>query len=250
MNMPAPRVFAPNLIWTTAGDTVLVLNGPGYRIDAYAGGELVASIRRGIPPIDVTADLAAARVGAGPYRGFMRRTGITPDQLVAAVGFEDVASPIEWLAAAPSGRLWVSRGTGMPVPDRVDLFAPDGRYEGSFDAPGFPVAFLSDTQFVALEMTDIGEPVLALYRLAGASVTATGSGRERARPSPGRDRGGTDRGSAASTAGTATTSWPSPVGSPTTSTWPRTGRRRRGRTRCGASHRSGATARSAPGSTG
>jgi hypothetical protein len=103
----------------------------------------------------------------------MRRTGITPDQLVAAVGFEEVASTIEWLAAAPSGRLWVSRGTGLPVPDRIDVFTPDGRYEGTFDAPGFPVAVLSDSLFVALEITDLGEPVLGLYRLTGEAGATT-----------------------------------------------------------------------------
>jgi sugar lactone lactonase YvrE len=165
MNVPAPRIFAPDLIWTTAGDTVLVLNGPEYRIDAHAEGRPVASIRRDIPPIVVTAELAAVRVQAGPYTGFMRSTGTTAGQIVAAVGYEKLASPIEWLATNPSGDLWVSRGSGRPVPDQVDVFAPDGRYVGTFDAPGFPVAFLSESRFVALEITSMGEPVLGLYRL-------------------------------------------------------------------------------------
>lgn len=164
MNMPAPRIFGPDLIWTAAGDTVLVLNGPEYRIDAHADGRPVASVRRDIPPIVVTGELAAARVEAGPYTGFMRQTGITADQIVAAVGYEELASPIEWLATNPAGDLWVSRGSGRPVPDRVDVFAPDGRYVGTFDAPGFPVAFLSESRFVALEITPLGEPVLGLYR--------------------------------------------------------------------------------------
>ena len=184
MSMPAPRIFAPDLIWTTAGDTVLVLNGPEYRIDALAHGGTVTSIRRDIPPIAVTRELAAARVGSGPYGGFLRRTGITADQMVSAVGFEEVASPIEWLAVAPAGRLWVSRGTGLPVPDRVDVFAPDGRYEGTFNAPGFPVAFLSDTVFVALEITDLGEPVLGLYRLLAAAAAPLVSERNPGQPGP------------------------------------------------------------------
>lgn len=176
MSMPAPRIFAPDLIWTTAGDTILVLNGPEYRIDAYAQGRPVASIRRDMDPIIVTEQLAAARVGSGPYRAFMQRSGITPDQMVAAVGYEELASPIEWIATDPSGDLWVSRGSGLPVPDRVDVFAPDGRYAGTFDAPGFPVAFLSDSLFVALEITDLGEPVLGVYRLAAEAGRARVSG--------------------------------------------------------------------------
>lgn len=165
MSAPAPRIFAPDLIWTAAGDTILVLHGPDYRIDAYVDGRPVASVRRDLEPIAVTAKLAAERVGSGPYRGFMRRAGITAEQIVAAVGYEATASPIEWIAASPSGELWVSRGSGRPVPDRVDVFAPDGRYRGTFDAPGFPVAFVSDSIFVALEISEYGEPVLGLYRL-------------------------------------------------------------------------------------
>lgn len=165
MNMPAPRIFAPDLIWTTLGDTVLVLDGPVYRIDAYVGGRPIASTRRDVEPIVVTDELAAARVGSGPYRAFMRRGGLTPERIVAAVGHEELASPIEWIVALPSGELWVSRGSGLPVPDRIDVFAPDGRYRGTFDAPGFPVAFLPDSRFVALEITEFGEPVLGLYRL-------------------------------------------------------------------------------------
>ena len=165
MRMPAPRIFAPDLIWTTAGDTILVLNGPEYRVDAYVEGNLVGSIRRDVPPIEVTRELATARVGSGQYRGFMRRTGITAEQMVAAVGYEELASPIEWIATNVSGDLWVSRGSGRPVPERVDVFASEGRYLGTFDAPGFPVAFLSGSRFVALEVTELGEPVLGLYRL-------------------------------------------------------------------------------------
>lgn len=165
MNMPAPRIFAPDLIWTTAGDTVLVLNGPDYRIEGYAEGRRVSSIRRDIAPIPVTGEMAAARVAAGPYQGFMRTAGLTVDQIVAAVGYEDVTSPVEWLSVDPSGRLWVSRGSGGPIPDRVDILDSDGRYLGTFDAPGLPVAFLSASTFVALEVTELGQPALGLYRL-------------------------------------------------------------------------------------
>src|SRR5690606_38341691 len=144
---------------------ILVLHGPDYRVDAYVDGRPGASVRRYLEAIAVTAQLAAERVGNGPYRGFMRRAGIRAGQVVAAVGSAATASPLGWRAARPSGELWVGRGSGRPVPDRVDVFAPDGRYRGTFDALGFPVAFVSDSIFVALEISEYGEPVLGLYRL-------------------------------------------------------------------------------------
>ena len=132
MSMPAPRIFAPDLIWTSAGDEVLVLNGPEYRIDIYADGRLVGSVRRDQEPIVVTGELAAARVGSGPYRGFMRRTGLTAERMVAAIGYEELASPIEWIAVAPTGELWVSRGHGPPRP------RPRRRLRPRRSLPGHP----------------------------------------------------------------------------------------------------------------
>ena len=165
MSMPAPRIFAPDLIWTTRGDTTLVLHGPGYRIDGYVGGRLATSIRRDIPPVPVTAEMAAAHVAAGPFAGFMRRTGLTADQIVAAVGYEPEASPIKWLTVDPGGRLWVSRGWAGPMPDVVDVMDGDGRYLGTVDGAGLPVAFPSPSSVVTLQMAEGGRPLLELHRL-------------------------------------------------------------------------------------
>lgn len=172
VNMPAPRIFAPDLIWAEAGDTAWVLNPPEYRIDAYARGRPVTSVRRDIEPVPVTDEMAAARVEVGPFRGFMRRTGMTAAQIVAAVGHEEVTSPVQWLTVHPAGGLWVSRGSGGAVPDHIDVFASDGRYRGTFESPGLPVAFVSDSVVVILEMTDLGEPVLGLYGVGAGRDTA------------------------------------------------------------------------------
>jgi formylglycine-generating enzyme required for sulfatase activity len=169
MDMAAPRIFAPDVVWTARGDTILVLDGPGYRVDAYVGGRLVGSARRDVGPIPVTGEMAAARVAGGPYQGFMRRMGLTPVQIAAALGYEEVTSPVEWIATDPSGNLWLSRGSGRAVPDRVDVLDGGGRYLGTFDAPYFPVAFLSDTLFVALEITELDQPLLGLFRLEARS---------------------------------------------------------------------------------
>src|SRR5690606_7982166 len=88
ISVPAPGGCAPDLLWTAGGAAVLVLNGAACRLGAYVDGRRVARLRRALEPIVVSAGLAAERVGAGPYRDFMRRAGITADQIVAAVGYE------------------------------------------------------------------------------------------------------------------------------------------------------------------
>ena len=65
-SFPGPKVLAPSVIWTHRGDSIFFLNGPGYRIDTYAGGSVVASIRRSVDPIEVTPQMAVRGAEFGP----------------------------------------------------------------------------------------------------------------------------------------------------------------------------------------
>jgi hypothetical protein len=165
--MPAPKVFAPSLTWTSRGETIYVLNGPGYRIDVPADGRQVASVRRAVEPIAVTDAMAAEGVesGPGPYRSFMRRCNVTAAQLASAVGHETVVSPVQALAADPVGRLWVTRSTDGIRPAFVDILTADGEYQGTFAAPGVPVAFVSSSRFVSLRLDDTRGMTISLYEL-------------------------------------------------------------------------------------
>ena len=172
MSAPAPRLFAPDIVWTASGGTTYVLNGPDYRIDVYADGALTASIRRAVEPIRVTARMAAARVAFGQFAAFLRRCGVTADQLVAAVGHEELTPVVQWLAVDPDGRLWVTRSADGITPRHVDILDADGRYLGTLDAPGMPLAFVSPTVFAALTIRpETRETVLTLYELRARDGT-------------------------------------------------------------------------------
>ena len=176
-SFPGPRVLAPSVIWTHRGDSIFFLDGPGYRIDKHAGGSVVSSIRRSVDPIDVTREMAVrgAEFGPGPYGMFMRRFGLEAEDIVAAVGYEEQVSPVLGMVAAPGGRLWVTRSSDGMTPRIVDILDSSGGYTGSFELPGVPVAFISDSIFAALRLEETGETIVSLYRLADAD-----SGRESA----------------------------------------------------------------------
>lgn len=170
--MPAPKVFAPSLTWAAQEGQVYVLNGPEYRIDVYEKGELVSIIRRDVPPIPVTREMAVEAVasGPGPYAAFMRRANLTAEQIVASVGHEEVVSTVQALSVDPASRLWVTRTTDGIRPALIDIIGPGGEYQGTLEAPGFPVAFLSPSEFVALQVDeDTGVVRLVLYRLPGGA---------------------------------------------------------------------------------
>lgn len=165
--MLSEKVFAPWLVWTARADTTHVVDAPAYRIDEYADGSLIASVRRDTPPIAATSEMAAASVesGPGPYRGFMRRCPATAAEIATAVGHEEVVSPLQNIAIDPSGRLWVTRTTNGVDPALIDVFGADGEYQGTMPAPGVPVAFPSSSSFVSLRLDESGAVRIALYDL-------------------------------------------------------------------------------------
>ncbi len=169
ISTPAPKVFAPSVIWTSRGDTVYVLKGPEYRIDLYANGRPVSSFRRAVNPIRVTDELAVAGLQSspGPYESLMRRCGVTAEQVVAAIGHEEVVSPVQRIVVDPEGRLWVARSSDVVSPEWVDIWSARGEYQGTLEAPGIPVAFLSNSVFVSLRPEETGGATASLYELRG-----------------------------------------------------------------------------------
>ncbi|MDE2761645.1 MAG: SUMF1/EgtB/PvdO family nonheme iron enzyme [Gemmatimonadota bacterium] len=190
--MPAPKIFAPDVVWTRAGDTFYYLNGPGYRVDAWSDGAVTRSFRRPLAPVAVSREMAVtwAGLGPGPYQGFMRGCNLSAEELVEAVGHEDVLPPVAGLAADPAGRLWVARrGTGL-APEEIDIFDPDGAYLGTLHTPAVPVAFLSESRFVGVRLDPSTGRVLASIYETGDAGTVE------------HDRGSSQAGGAAGTAPT------------------------------------------------
>lgn len=179
MQGPMPRVLEPTLAWTATGESVYAVNGPGYRIDVFRGGRRTASIRRPeVDPVEVTPEMAAERARL-QFRGFLRRCGISAEQLVEEVGHAERITPIRWLTVDPAGRLWVARGEGHLAAERIDVLSADGRYRGTVDAAAMPLAFVSGSRFVGLTIREeTGATVLSLYELRATS----GSGESRSRP--------------------------------------------------------------------
>lgn len=163
--MQAQKVFAPWFVWTVRGDTILFVDAPAYRIDSYADGMRVSSIRRDVRPIVATRSLAidAVESGPGPYRGLMRSCPATASEIATAVGHEEVVPPIQNVAVDPSGGLWVTRTANGVEPAFIDVFGADGEYHGTLPAPAVPVAFPSESTFVSLRIEESGAVRVSLY---------------------------------------------------------------------------------------
>ena len=179
-SMPAPKVFAPDVVWASRGDTLWFVNGDGFRIDGYARGTVFTSIRRAAAPaVPVTRGMAVASLsfGVGPYRGLMRQCGVTAEEVVDAAGYEETMSPIVGFASDPEGGLWVSRRTDSLLPEVIDVFGAGGAYLGTLDIPAIPVGFASPSRLVAVRpVLETGEVRVSLYDTEADAAAADGPG--------------------------------------------------------------------------
>ena len=174
--MPAPRIFAPQVVWAHEGGTFYYLNGPGYRIDAHTGGRLAASIRRPVAPIEVTRAMAvmAVQLGLSPLGGLLRQCGISAAELVDGVGYEEKLAPVLGLAVDPAGRLWVARTDTGLAPEAIDVFGAEGEYLGTLAADVLPVAFLSEYRFVGVRLEpSTGQILASIQDVRGDAVAGS-----------------------------------------------------------------------------
>ena len=218
VTMPAPRVFAPDVVWTSQGNTFYYLNGPGYRIDVHAGDDLAASFRRSVAPLAVSRAMAVQGVefGPGPYQALLRQCGVSAEEMVNEVGHEQQLAPVVTLTVDPRGRVWVARRNTGLAPEVIDILDARGHYLGTIALPVLPVAFLSESRFVGMRVSmATGQLLLSLHEVREegqhrddgaareASVTPAG---EETPIRPGTSRGNAERAAAgaAQVAGDAT----------------------------------------------
>ena len=150
-------IFAPSLVWTAEGNTVVVTRAPGYVLDVFDGGRLVRSIRLEVPARAATAELAKASLGEGMRIGTPDGERVCdPDEVVEKRGFAPVLPAVAKLALAPDGTVWAQRFAVGDEPLVIDLFDPEGRYVGRLpEGFPFPVGFLPDGRLLTSEKDEL-----------------------------------------------------------------------------------------------
>jgi len=165
-----PRLFEAQLLWAAGPDgTLLVVGTDRYEVDMYRSPRfsLERRIRRAVPAIGATAQLAEESVGDGMR--VMTPAGervCDAGEVVEQRGFAPEVPPIAAIAVAPSGEIYVQRWA-LEAEDRaIDVLAPDGEYLGTL-APGFPFpdAFLGKDRIVVRAEDELGLTSVVVYRV-------------------------------------------------------------------------------------
>jgi hypothetical protein len=167
-----PPLFQPTLRWDATGGRTAIATDETYEVRVLEGGREVRILRRDIPPTPATKELALRQVGDAMQvrtEGGVRRC--LPDDVVEQQGFAPVIPAISAIVVSPDGRLWVQRGGVRDEPKPIDIFSPDGEYEGTLPAGSpFPILFLPDGRIGAAETDDMDVTRLVVYGVTRPAV--------------------------------------------------------------------------------
>lgn len=169
IGLNVPPLLAPDIEWDATARRIIVSQGTEYILDVWeprAGTwRPRRSIRRTLPPIAGTVEVAAAeypdsfRIRAGP-----NLCAVGPTEIAETLGFADVAPHIRDVLLAPDGSVWVSHRIGTER--GTDVFSADGEYLGTLpaDAP-FPAAFRGEDEILTLEKDEFDRTLVVLWRV-------------------------------------------------------------------------------------
>ena len=162
-------VFSNAIVWSARHYWLAAAVTATYEIRLYNRGILSRILRRDIPPLKATKELAIQyappvriRMTGGPLCG-----GMTSEQIVDKVGFEKVVPFIRAITLAPGGEVWVLRNSLAGEARALDIFGADGSYIGTVRGLlGIPTAFVTESLIAELKKdTATGLPFIALSRI-------------------------------------------------------------------------------------
>lgn len=167
-----PPLFQPTLRWYATGARTAFVASAAYEVRVLDGGNEVMRIRREIAPLPATKELALQQVGdAMEVRTDAGVRRCLPDDVVEQQGFAPEIPTISAIVLSPDGRLWVQRGGVRDEPKPIDVFSPDGEYEGTLPAgTPFPILFLPDGRIGAAETDDVDVTRLVVYNVVRPAV--------------------------------------------------------------------------------
>lgn len=135
-------LLTPTLRWSGQPGMVAVATGVEYRIDIYAVGKLMRSIRRRIPPRRLSRSEVEQTLEPQKVQTPNATCELSASEQMDQLGMASVLPAIAGLQLAPDGTIWVERGSLRGEEAVLDQFALDGRLLGTYRGHPMPLAVL------------------------------------------------------------------------------------------------------------
>lgn len=159
-------LFSPRLTWASNGHRLVHSTSEAYSVAVSEPDGRPLLIRRDLEPREVDAAIALRELGDGKeVRTPRGACPIEPADELEGRGYNDRLPIVDELAVSPSGEIWVQRRAFRGETPRIDVFAPEGIYTGTFEAEAdvFPDAFVTDSLILVKTVDELDvEHVTAL----------------------------------------------------------------------------------------
>lgn len=159
-------LFSPRLTWASNGHRLVYSTGEEYSLTSSEPDGRRLFVRRDLEPREVDASIALHELGDGKEVRIPQGTcRIEPADELEGRGYNDRLPVVDELAVSPSGEICVRRRAFEGETPRIDVFAPDGTYMGTFEAKTdmFPDAFVTDSLILVKTVDELDvEHVTAL----------------------------------------------------------------------------------------
>ena len=161
-----PPIFYRSPVWRAGGDRVMHNSTEEYVVDVSAPAGALMSIRRDLPVVQATREVAAIEIGGVAV----------PESDPCYSTAEERADQATWLdrvpwikdaVRTPDGTFLVlRRAPGQDPNERIDVFADDGAYMGTLP-PAFPLSAVwrAPDEFITLELDDLRRTYAVVHRV-------------------------------------------------------------------------------------
>ena len=164
---PVSPIFAPTLLWSYLGTTVVAAAGR-FEIDLIEDGRLLRRFTRARELRRSTRALGVQHLGPGETFQIIGMPPCTvPAEMILKVAILAPEIPAyQSLAIAPDGRIWATRFVVRGEEGFADVYRIESGYEGTVRlGAARPVAFLSNGDLVSIEGEWQEEIRLVIYAL-------------------------------------------------------------------------------------
>lgn len=168
LRMGGVPLFARSPVWDGQSDAIAIAANGEYSVQLIEGDGVVRMLRRSLPRIRATEDMAVEHLGEGEriVIGISEECVVPPREVLEQRGMVEYLPAVTGVRLRPGGELWVQRFELGSRAGPIDVFDREGSYRGTLnrDVP-WPARFLSPDTMIVLERDSLDVERVVVYQI-------------------------------------------------------------------------------------
>lgn len=168
LRMGGVPLFARSPVWDAEADAIAIVTNGEYSVQLIDGDGVVRMLRRSLPRIRATEDMALEDLGEGEriIIGISEECVVPPREVLEQRGMAEYLPTVTGVRLRPNGQLWVQRFELGSRAGPVDVFDREGNYRGTLnrDVP-WPDRFLTPDTMIVLERDSLDVERVVVFQI-------------------------------------------------------------------------------------